>query len=161
MAQLRPFAALRYAAVDSLGAVIAPPYDVISEAEQDALYARDPHNVIRLELARGGTDEPLAGRYAHAAETLRLWRRRNVLGRDPSPAYYPYEERFPTPAGDRSRMGVFVTVRLHEWSERVVLPHERTRPKPKADRRELLHTCRTQFSPIFSLFDDGDGRVRS
>ena len=160
MAQLRPFAALRYAAVDSLGAVIAPPYDVISPAEQDELYARDPHNVIRLELARGGTDEPLAGRYAHAAETLRLWRRRNVLGRDPFPAFYPYEERFPTPTGDRSRKGVFVTVRLHDWSEGVVLPHERTRPKPKADRRELLHTCRTQFSPIFSLFDDRDGLVR-
>ena len=160
MAQLRPFAALRYAAVDSLGAVIAPPYDVISEAEQAELYARDPHNVIRLELARGGTDEPLAGRYAHAAETLRQWRRRNVLGRDPFPAFYAYEERFPTPAGDRSRKGFFATVRLCDWDERVVLPHERTRPKPKADRRELLHTCRTQFSPIFSLFSDGDGQVR-
>ena len=39
----------------------------------------------------------------------------------------------PTPDGDRSRKGVFVTVRLCDWEERVVLPHERTRPKPKAD----------------------------
>src|SRR5919204_497718 len=53
MVQLRPFAALRYAAVDSLGAVIAPPYDVISPAQQEELYARDAHNVIRLEGARG------------------------------------------------------------------------------------------------------------
>jgi uncharacterized protein (DUF1015 family) len=158
--QLRPFAALRYAAVDSLGAVIAPPYDVISEAQQGELYARDPHNVIRLELARGGTDEPLAGRYAHAAETLRQWRRRNVLGRDPFPAFYAYEERFPTASGDRTRKGIFASVRLHDWAERVVLPHERTRPKPKADRRELLHTCRVQFSPIFSLFEDPGGSTR-
>jgi uncharacterized protein (DUF1015 family) len=160
MVQLRPFPALRYAAVDSLGAVIAPPYDVISPTQQEELYARDPHNVIRLELARGGTDEALAGRYAHAAETLRTWRRRNVLGRDPFPAYYPYEERFPTPRGDRIRKGVFATVRLHPWSDGVVRPHERTRPKPKADRRELLHTCRTQFSPVFSLFEDESGAVR-
>ncbi|HEV8632877.1 MAG TPA: DUF1015 domain-containing protein [Chloroflexota bacterium] len=160
MLQLRPFAALRYAAVDSLGAVIAPPYDVISPAQQDELYARDPHNVIRLELSRGGTDEPLAGRYAHAAEALRTWRRRNVLGRDPFPVYYPYEERFPTPRGDRIRRGVFATVRLHPWSDGVIRPHERTRPKPKADRRELLHTCRTQFSPVFSLFEDARGAVR-
>jgi uncharacterized protein (DUF1015 family) len=32
--------------------------------------------------------------------------------------------------------------------------------KPKADRRELLHTCRTQFSPVFSLFEDQSGAVR-
>src|SRR5262245_8795755 len=98
----------------------------------------------------------MAGRYAHAAETLHQWRRQNVVGRDARPAYYPYEERF----GGLTRRGFFATVRLHPWSDGVVLPHERTRPKPKADRRELLHACRTQFSPIFSLFADRDGAVR-
>jgi len=156
VAEIRPFAALRYAAVDDLSAVLAPPYDVISAAQQDELHELDPHNVIRLELARGGTDQPMAGRYAHAAETLHQWRRQNVLGRDARPAYYPYEERF----GGLTRRGFFATVRLHPWSYGVVLPHERTRPKPKADRRELLHACRTQFSPIFSLFEDRDGAVR-
>jgi uncharacterized protein (DUF1015 family) len=156
VAEIRPFGALRYAAVDDLSAVLAPPYDVISPSQQDELHGLDPHNVVRLELARGGTDEPLAGRYAHAAETLHQWRRQNVLGRDAQPAYYPYEERF----DGLTRRGFFATVRLHPWSYGVVLPHERTRPKPKADRRELLHTCRTQFSPIFSLFEDRDGAVR-
>ena len=52
---LAPFRALRYdpAHVD-IGAVIAPPYDVIDDAERDALEARDPHNVVRLTLPRGG-----------------------------------------------------------------------------------------------------------
>src|SRR5262245_54238171 len=98
----------------------------------------------------------MAGRYARAAETLRQWRRQNVLGRDGRPAYYPYEERF----GGLTRRGFFAAVRLHPWSDGVVLPHERTRPKPKADRLELLHAGRTQFSPIFSLFEDRDGAVR-
>lgn len=156
MAEIRPFAALRYAAVDDLSAVLAPPYDVISPEQQEELHALDPYNVVRLELARGGTDEPLAGRYAHAAETLQQWRRANVLGRDPTPSYYPYQERF----GGSTRRGFFAIVRLRPWEYGVVLPHERTRPKPKTDRRELLHTCRTQFSPIFSLFEDRDGEVR-
>ena len=163
MAEIRPFAALRYAAVDDLGAVLAPPYDVISPEDQEALHAQDPHKVIRLELARGGTEEPLAGRYAHAPQTLPQWRRRNVLGRDPRPALYPYEEVFdggvPSGPGERTRRGVFAAVRLHPWDDGVVLPHEHTRPKPKADRRELLHTCRTQFSPIFCLYDDADGQI--
>ncbi len=159
MLEVRPFQALRYAAVDSLGSVIAPPYDVISVTEQDALYERDPHNVIRLELARGNSDEPLAGRYAFAAESLRAWRRRNILGRDSIPAMYPYEERFRTPDGDLTRRGVFAIVRLRPWEDGAILPHERTRPRPKADRLELLHTCRTQFSPIFSLFEDTNGAI--
>jgi len=158
--EVRPFQAVRYAAVDSLGSVIAPPYDVISPSEQDALYERDPHNVIRLELARGSSDEPLAGRYAFAAESLRLWRRRNILGRDSTPAMYPYEERFRTPNGDLTRRGVFAIVRLRPWEDGAILPHERTRPRPKADRLELLHTCRTQFSPIFSLYEDPDGTIQ-
>ncbi|HUH02457.1 MAG TPA: DUF1015 domain-containing protein, partial [Kofleriaceae bacterium] len=69
------------------------------------------------------------------------------------------EERFGGPGAERTRRGFFAAVRLHPWEDRVVLPHERTRPKPKADRRELLHTCRTQFSPIFSLFEDPTGEI--
>lgn len=157
MAEIRPFAALRYAAVDALGTVLAPPYDVISPSQQEELHELDPHNVIRLELARGRTDDPVAGRYAHASDALRQWRRGNVIGRDARPAYYPYEERF----GGSTRRGFFATVRLHPWNYGVVLPHERTRPKPKADRRELLHACRTQFSPILALFADPDGAVRA
>src|SRR5205823_3893157 len=105
-------------------------------------------------------DEPLAGRYAHAAAALSDWRRHNVLARDARPSYYPYEERFQGGNGPLTRRGFFAAVRLHPWSYGTVLPHERTRPKPKADRRELLHTCRTQFSPVFSLFEDRDGEVR-
>src|SRR5262249_40687677 len=138
MVPIRPFGALRYAAVDDLGAVLAPPYDVVSPDEQEQLHERDPHNVVRLELARGGTEEPTAGRYAAACDTLRHWRRRNVLGHDTRLAYYPYEERFATPAGERVRRGFFATVRLHPWPDRIVLPHERTRPKEKPDRLGLL-----------------------
>jgi uncharacterized protein (DUF1015 family) len=42
-------------------------------------------------------------------------------------------------------------VRLADWSERAVLPHEHTLAGPKADRLELLRACATNFSPIFML----------
>ena len=124
------------------------------------LHEQDEHNVIRLELARGGTEASRESRYEHAAETLRQWRHANILGHDARPAYYPYEERFAGPGGDRVRRGFFAAIRLHPWSDDVVLPHERTRTSPKADRRELLRACRVQFSPIFCLFEDHDGAVR-
>src|SRR5439155_17550554 len=49
---MRPFRALHYdpAVVDDLGAVICPPYDVISRPERARLLARHPRNAVRIEL---------------------------------------------------------------------------------------------------------------
>ena len=53
MAQIAPFAGIHYdPARVPLTEVIAPPYDVISPAQQDALYARHPANIVRLMLNR-------------------------------------------------------------------------------------------------------------
>ncbi len=57
MPLIRPFRALRYDpdVVGDLGAVVAPPYDVLSEHDRRRLFARNPKNVVRLD-APG--DEP-------------------------------------------------------------------------------------------------------
>ena len=51
---IEPFAGLRYdlGHVGSLSNVVAPPYDVIDEGLQNALYEKHPANVIRLILNR-------------------------------------------------------------------------------------------------------------
>ena len=33
--------------------VIAPPYDVITSAQQDELYKKSPYNIVRLILTKG------------------------------------------------------------------------------------------------------------
>ena len=70
-----PFAALRYA-TDDLESVIAPPYDVLSDAQVDELTSRSVHNIVRVDVPRGGPD-----RYDHAADTLRDWVTRRRAGR--------------------------------------------------------------------------------
>jgi uncharacterized protein (DUF1015 family) len=40
-----------------------------------------------------------------------------------------------------------------------IRPHERTHPGPKEDRLRLTRATRANLSPIFSLFDDPDGRA--
>src|SRR5712691_3598645 len=52
-------------------------------------------------------------------------------------------------------------MRLHEYEERVVLPHEQTLPKAKEDRFRLLSTAQAQFSPIFGIYDPGETHVRT
>ncbi|MGH7915623.1 MAG: DUF1015 family protein, partial [Candidatus Binataceae bacterium] len=67
--RIEPFAGLLYdtGRADVLSNVVAPPYDLIDKARQDALYASSLYNVVRLELNRD------SDRYASAARTLGEW----------------------------------------------------------------------------------------
>jgi uncharacterized protein (DUF1015 family) len=149
MAEIAPFAAWRYDAdrVGRMSDVIAPPYDVISPAEQDALYERSPHNVVRLILARD------AERADAAARTLRSWIDDGVLAQESEPAVYLYSQRFTLPDGRALRRdGVICRLRLEDFSRGVVRPHERTFPGPKRDRLALMRATGAYLSPIFGLY---------
>ena len=124
---LAPFRALRYDpdAVD-LSAVLAPPYDVIDDAERDALEARDPHNVVRLTLPRGGDKG-----YATAAETLAAWRSDGTLVPDETAAVYIYEQRA---ADGHVQRGLVGALGLSPAEDGIVLPHENTMSGTVADR---------------------------
>jgi uncharacterized protein (DUF1015 family) len=161
VADIVPFAGLRYdpKRVDDFARVLAPPYDVIGEAERAALEARHPQNVVRIELPRGEGD----ARYAEAARLLAAWRADGILRPDATQAYYVYEQQFTLPhAPGRiyARRGFFAAVRLEPFERRVVLPHEKTLAGPKEDRLKLMRATRTQISPIFGLFRDADGGAR-
>jgi len=97
-----PFRALRYAAGTDFSAVIAPPYDVLSEADVDDLAARDAHNIVAIDVPRGGDD-----RYAVAARTLQDWLAEGVLVVDDQPAFTIYRMRFTDSTGTpRTIVGV-------------------------------------------------------
>ncbi|HEV3030847.1 MAG TPA: DUF1015 domain-containing protein [Polyangia bacterium] len=155
MAEIVPFAGLRYdlARVDDAARVLAPPYDVIGEAERAELEARHPHNVVRLELPRGEGD----ARYGAAANLLAAWRAEGVLRREATPSMYLYEQEFSWAGKRYARQGFIAGVRLEPFDKRVVLPHEHTLTGPKEDRRKLLVATRTQISQVFGLYRDADG----
>jgi len=139
--------------------VLAPPYDVIGEAERAELEARHPQNVVRIELPRGEGD----GRYAEAARLLGAWKAEGILRADARPAFYVYEQQFTLPQAPGriyTRRGFFAAVRLEPFERRVVLPHEKTLAGPKEDRLKLMRATRTQISPIFGLYRDADGGAR-
>jgi uncharacterized protein (DUF1015 family) len=149
MARLAPFRGLRYnpKTVD-LNDVIAPPYDVVDDAEREMLAARSRHNAIRVELpepdARHGTD-----RYATAAALLAQWRSEDALLLEDRPALYPY--RMTTPGGV-STTGIIGALGLVAPGDNgAVLPHEETLPKPRSDRLDLLRATGANLSPIWAL----------
>lgn len=163
MADVQPLRGIRYNRQDAgnLAQLVTPPYDVISEEAQAKYYARSPYNIIRLEL---GLDEPgdttLNNRYTRAASTFAEWRVHSILQQDATPCFYLYQQVFAHNGQTYTRTSLLARVRLEPWSARVVLPHEHTMAKPKDDRLKLLRACVTNLSPIMSLYDDPQGRIR-
>jgi uncharacterized protein (DUF1015 family) len=161
MAEIAPLSPLRYdlsKLATGLADVVAPPYDVIDDAQKAALLARHPHNVTRLILPDGEGDT----KYANAATTLQAWRDQGVLVRDNEPAFYRYDQTFLPPGGGKvgiTRRGFLALVKLHPFSDRVVLPHERTLSGPKEDRLKLFRATKTNLSPGFMLYRDPRGEL--
>ena len=163
MTDVRGFRGLRYdvGRVDA-GAIMCPPYDVISPDAQAAYHARSPWNVVRVELGLGSSDpNATPNRYSDAAEALSAWQSDGVLVRDASPAIYLHEHEFVHDGVQRVRRGIMVSGRLHDWSEGAVRPHEHTRAGPKADRLALLEATATNTSPLWLVYHDDDGAVGS
>ncbi len=156
MPAIAPFCGIRYPVRGpALSALLSPPYDVIGPEEQVALAARNPHNAVHLILdpPRSG-DGPADNRYLRAAHRFASWLEEGTLRRDPRPALYPLEQAFVADGRQHVRRGLVAAVRLHDFRDGVVLPHEGTLAAPKADRLELLKTARANLSPVFGLFQD-------
>lgn len=163
MAEVKPFAGVRYdqsKAGGDMANLLCPPYDVISPQEQQSYLAKSPYNVIRLELGEvQSTDDSIDNRYTRASSQLEDWLQAGVLIKEQRPAYYLYEQEFGLQGQTYQRRSLLASVRLHEWDEGVVLPHEHTLAKPKADRLSLLQATHTNLSPIFCVYTDNDGQV--
>ncbi len=164
MPSIRPFRALRYSRelVEDLARVVAPPYDVISPDEHRRLLARDPHNVVRLDLPEELPGDPEDERYRRAARTLTAWRSDGTLRRDVRPALYPYEQTYRVPGTDQAatRRGVFARVVLEPFGPTSgIRAHERTLAEPREDRYRLLRATSVNTSPVVGLGEDGSGFV--
>ena len=95
MAEIKPIRALRYTDKPGRRADnVCPPYDIVSVSEREALVARSPYNLIRLELPEGGDD-----RYAKAGALLDEWLASGVLARDDEEGIFIYEEEFDANGG--------------------------------------------------------------
>lgn len=155
MAEINGFKALRFTALaGKKGEVCCPPYDIISESEKQAFLTQNEHNIIRLELP-----EPTPEGYAGAAKTANEWIESGILAQDKNDSIYIYEEKFEVKGISYAFRGFTCYVKLHEFSEGIVLPHEETLSKAKTDRLNLLKASGCSFSQIYSLYTDKKGET--
>ena len=123
--QIKPFKAFRFdkVVVGDVGSCIAPPYDVISDAQQEQLYNKSKHNIVRI--IKGKTDASDNGdnnQYTRAADYLNNWINQGVLKQDSAEAIYSYVQDFELAGIQFQRLAFIATARLEEFGE-VVRPH--------------------------------------
>jgi uncharacterized protein (DUF1015 family) len=155
MIEVSPFRAIRYnqTMVQDLARVLCPPYDVISPGQRKLYYGESSHNAIRLEFP-----EPTEDSYQRAATTFRQWLKQGILQLDRVSSFYLHDHRFEYSGEERMRRGLIARVKLEPWGGGIY-PHEETLPKAKGDRLQLMRACRANFSPLFTLYHDSEGRI--
>ena len=147
--RFEPFAALRYAPSLPLDEIAAPPYDVLSDADVDALLTRHARNIVAVDVPRDA-DGP--GRYDAAAARLTEWVQEGTIVRDTAPTFTLYRMRFTDEAGnERTTVGVLGGLEVVDEGAGGVLPHERTTPKAKTDRLDLTRATGVNLSPVWGL----------
>jgi uncharacterized protein (DUF1015 family) len=122
---------------------VAPPYDVLTEAEVARLAALSPYNVVHL--TRPGKD------YVAAAGAFQRWQAEGILKED-EPAVYLHEVTF----DGRRRLDLIAALRLQPYEDRVVLPHERTHRGPKEDRLALMRATKASLEPLWFVYEGRD-----
>ncbi len=164
MARIAPFRGIRYDATrfpgEDVSLVIAPPYDVLSEADRDALLARHDRNIVAIDLPHvppGSAGPPEA--YARSADLLRAWLDDGTLVHDERPALYVYHQRFTHGGRPIVRRKFFTRLRLEPFGAGTVFPHEQTFGGPKQDRLMLTRSTRCNLSPIFGIYPDAENRL--
>lgn len=159
MAEIKPFKGLRYTEkAGDIKALCCPPYDIIGGEQRAALIDKNEYNLIRLELPVIGGSEDLTP-YREAASTLRGWLKEEILKRDERDGLYIYEMEFSALGSSYKVKGFVSLVKLEPFSKGVILPHEETLSKAKADRFNLMKTTGCNFSQIYSLYMDEDNSV--
>lgn len=165
MAGIAPFRGIRYNAhkVGDLSKVVTQPYDRIGPELQEEYYALHPYNLVRLIQGRKHEDDTADQNvYTRAREYYQAWIDAGYLQREGKQALYVYHQTFTLPDGSqRTRKAFVAALRLVDFSEEIVLPHERTLSGPKIDRLNLMRATAFDFEQIFMLYPDAENRINA
>jgi len=154
--EIKPFKAFRFDSnvVADVGNCIAPPYDVISPAQQQKLYEKSEYNIVRI--IKGETtasDNADNNQYTRAADYLDKWVKKGVLKQDQDETIYAYVQNFELAGRNLQRSSFIALARLEEFGK-AVRPHEKTLEGPKIDRLNLKRATVAKFGLVFMLYED-------
>jgi len=156
--KIHPFKGWRFNTniVGDISQVIAPPYDIINDADQAALYDRSPYNYVRIILNRSAGME----RYSKAAKTFSEWKKNDILKQDTDSSIYLLCQSFRQDEQQIERTGLITKMKVTKLGGDV-LPHERTISKHINDRYNLMKATKANTGQIFMSYRDQKRTVES
>ena len=154
--EIKPFKAFRYDEdkVGDVGDCIAPPYDVISSAQQQQLYEKSQYNIVRI--IKGKTtpsDNESSNQYTRAADYLNSWMEEGILRQDTAETIYGYVQDFKLEGTCFERFSFIALAKLEEFGK-IVKPHEQILNGPMVDRLNLKRATAAKFGLVFMLYED-------
>ncbi|MDP8012232.1 MAG: DUF1015 family protein [Thermoplasmata archaeon] len=144
---VRPFKGISYS-IKNIENLVTEPYDKISKQMQKEYYEKSPYNFIRINLPN--EIDP----YTSSKKTIESWLKEKILTKDKELYFYFYIQQFRLFEKEYERFGFFAAVKLEDYSEKKILPHERTFKGPKEDRLKMLRSTNMDLEPVFFLYDD-------
>ena len=154
MVDIRPFKAIRYTqkAGDPEN-LITQPYDKIDPEMQKEYYEKSPYNYCRLIL-------PMEeNKYEIANQRIEQWLKEGVISKETEPAIFVSRQEFSLDGKKFERTGLSAALRLYNYSENMVFPHEVTYKAPKADRLNMLRTVQKDLEPVFLIYSDPERKT--
>ncbi|TAF65721.1 MAG: DUF1015 domain-containing protein [Cytophagales bacterium] len=153
MAFIEPFRAWHYN--DYLSERIAELTASISETKfkqpETALYAQPFHS---FHLASPVDVPP----FENVDRRLKNWKIDKVIKQEALPTIFPYEQTYQLPNSENfvKQKGFIVLIKIEEWQNKVVLPHEKTFAEAVQFRTEILKNTYLHTSPTHGLYQDNE-----
>jgi len=156
--EIKPFKAFRFnkAVVGDVCKCIAPPYDVISPAQQSQLYKKSKYNIIRITKGKPTpSDDSRSNPYTRAAQYLNTWLEEGALKQDSTESIYAYIQDFELAGAQFKRLNFIALAKLEELGPPgPVRPHEQTFNSQMLDRLNLKRATSADFGLVFMLYED-------
>jgi uncharacterized protein (DUF1015 family) len=154
--EVKPFKAFRFdeTVVGDVGSCIAPPYDVISPAQQQQLYEKNEFNIVRIIKGKTtASDDTNSNQYTRAADHLNTWIEKGILKQDTVESIYAYVQDFHAAGAAFQRLSFIALAKLEEFGK-MVRPHEQTLNAPIIDRLNLQRATAAKFGLPFCFYED-------
>ncbi|MBQ9359031.1 MAG: DUF1015 domain-containing protein [Abditibacteriota bacterium] len=155
MATVCPFRGITYSPDIDIDLAVSAPYDVISPEERETYKARHKNNFVNLILGDElpGDDER-ENRFTRAGRYVKEWLADGVLRREEEPVFYMYRQEFVREGRTCVVNGFIGAVKLCEYSENVILPHENTLSKPKGALEQTIGCTLCNLDCVYGLYSD-------
>jgi uncharacterized protein (DUF1015 family) len=156
LVDIRPFKAIRYTnEAGSSENLITQPYDKIDLQMQKEYYAKSQYNYCRLIL-------PLEeNKYQVANERIMQWLKEGIMAKETQPAIFVSRQEFTLEGKKYVRTVIIAALKLYNYNENMVFPHEGTYKAPKADRLNMLRNVQKDLEPVFLIYQDKEKKTIS